>query len=84
MTIDKADFLAWYFSGSDQEQYDLAFQIGQEARENLEERGTFTIDVDDLIAMCGEIYLEELNNKHITEIVNQRIVGAMDTKQKGA
>lgn len=84
MTINKQDFLAWYFSGSDQEQYDLAFQIGQEARENLEERGTFTIDVDDLIAMCGEIYLEELNNKHITEIVNQRIVGAMDTKQKGA
>ena len=57
--IDKADFLAWYFSGSDQEQYDLAFQIGQEARENLEECGTFTINVDDLIAMCGEIYLEE-------------------------
>ena len=84
MTINKQDFLAWYFSGSDQEQYDLAFQIGQEARENLEERGTFTIDVDDLIAMCGEIFLEELSNKHITEIVNQRIVGAMDTKQKGA
>jgi len=59
MNIDKADFLAWYFSGSDQEQYDLAFQIGQEARENLEECGTFTINVDDLIAMCGEVYLEE-------------------------
>ena len=59
MNIDKADFLAWYFSGSDQEQYDLAFQIGQEARENLEECGTFTINVDDLIARCGELYLEE-------------------------
>lgn len=57
--INKAEFLAWYFSGSDQEQYDLAFQIGQEARENLEEQGTFTIDVDDLIAMSGDIYLDE-------------------------
>jgi len=65
MNIDKADFLAWYFSGSDQEQYDLAFQIGQEARENLEECGTFTINVDDLIAMCGDLYL---NEKQIKEI----------------
>lgn len=58
-TIDKSKFLEWYFSGSDQEQYDLAFQIGQEARENLEERGTFTINIDDLIAMCGDVYLDE-------------------------
>jgi len=65
MNINKADFLAWYFSGSDQEQYDLAFQIGQEARENLEECGTFTINVDDLIAMCGDLYL---NEKQIKEI----------------
>jgi len=75
MNIDKADFLAWYFSGSDQEQYDLAFQIGQEARENLEERGTFTIDVDDLIAMSGESYLMELENKDITNRVNQILKG---------
>jgi hypothetical protein len=59
MNIDKQDFIAWYFSGSDQEQYDLAFQIGQEARENLEERGTFTINVDDLISRCGDVYLDE-------------------------
>ena len=59
MNIDKEDFLAWYFGGCDQEQRDLIFQIGEEARENLEERGTFTINVDDLIAMCGDVYLDE-------------------------
>jgi|11_taG_2_1085331.scaffolds.fasta_scaffold54138_1 hypothetical protein len=59
MAINKQDFLKWYFGGCDQEQYDLAFQIGQEARENLEECGTFTINVDDLIAMCGDVYLDE-------------------------
>lgn len=75
MEINKTDFLKWYFSGSDQEQYDLAFQIGQEARENLEERGKFTIDVDDLIAMSGEVYLEELENKDITNRVNAILKG---------
>jgi hypothetical protein len=60
--INKEDFLAWYFSGSEAEQYDLAFQIGQEARENLEERGEFTINIDDLIAMCGDVYLDELKS----------------------
>lgn len=59
MNIDKQDFIAWYFSGSDQEQSALTFQIGQEARENLEERGTFTINVDDLISRCGDVYLDE-------------------------
>lgn len=57
--INKAEFLTWYFGGTDQEQYHLTFQIGQEARDNLEECGTFTIDVDDLIAICGDIYLDE-------------------------
>ena len=84
MNIDKQDFIAWYFSGSDQEQHDLAFQIGQEARENLEERGTFTINVDDLISRCGDVYLDELDNKHITKLVNQRIVGELNIKEKGA
>lgn len=62
MKIDKKEFLAWYFSGSDQEQYDLAFDIGQEARENLEDNGTYTINVDDLIRQCGDVFLEEKNN----------------------
>jgi len=62
MKIDKKEFLAWYFGGSDQEQYDQAFQIGQEARENLEENGTYTINVDDLIRECGDVFLEEKNN----------------------
>jgi len=62
MKIDKNQFLAWYFGGSDQEQYDQAFQIGQEARENLEENGTYTINVDDLIRECGDVFLEEKNN----------------------
>ncbi len=82
--MNKQDFIAWYFSGSDQEQYDLAFQIGQEARENLEERGTFTINVDDLISRCGDVYLDELENKHITELVNQRIKEWSHIKEKGA
>jgi hypothetical protein len=60
--INKSEFIAWYFSGSDQEQYDLAFDIGQEARDNLEDRGTYTINVDDLIRECGDVFLEEKNN----------------------
>ena len=62
MKIDKKEFLAWYFSGSDQEQYDIVSQIGHEARENLEENGTYTINVDDLIRECGDVFLEEKNN----------------------
>ena len=62
MKIDKKEFLAWYFSGSDQEQYDLAFQLGQEARESLEERGTYTINVDNLIFECGDVFVDEKNN----------------------
>ncbi len=62
MKIDKKEFLAWYFSGSDQEQYDLAFQLGQEARESQEERGTYTINVDNLIFECGDVFLDEKNN----------------------
>ncbi len=62
MKIDKKEFIAWYFSGSDQDQYDLESQIGQEARENLEECGTFTINVDDLIRECGDVFLDEKNN----------------------
>ncbi len=60
--INKSEFIAWYFSGSDQEQYDLAFSIGQEARDNLEDRGTYTINVDDLIRECGDVFLEEKKN----------------------
>jgi hypothetical protein len=62
MKIDKKEFLAWYFSGSDQEVYDIVHQLGHEARENLEERGTYTINVDNLIFECGDIFLDEKNN----------------------
>lgn len=57
--INKSEFIAWYFGGSDQEQYDLVFHIGQEARDNLEDRGTYTINVDDLIKECGDVFLVE-------------------------
>lgn len=62
MKIDKKEFIAWYFSGSQEEQYDLTFHIGQEARDNLEERGTYTINVDNLIFECGDVFLDEKNN----------------------
>jgi len=57
--IDKKKFIEWYFSGSAAEQYDLEADLGREVRENLEERGTFTINVDDLIASCGDVYLDD-------------------------
>ncbi len=66
--INKSEFLAWYFSGSDQEQCDLAFDLGQEARENLEENGTYTINVDDLIRECGDVFIDNaLNDRYERE-----------------
>lgn len=62
MKIDKKEFLAWYFGGSDQEVDDLLLHIGLEAQDNLMDRGTYTINVDDLIRECGDIFLEEKNN----------------------
>ena len=62
MKIDKKEFLAWYFCGSDQEVDDLLLHIGLEAQDNLMDRGTYTINVDDLIRECGDVFLEEKNN----------------------
>lgn len=64
VAIDETKFLEWFFSGSDQEIKELILSIGQEARENLEERGTFSLTTEDLIAMSGDVYLDELTTKN--------------------
>ena len=40
MTKLEKDFLAWYFSGSDQEQYDIISNIGRRIVDQLEESGS--------------------------------------------
>lgn len=64
MNYNKTHFLNWYFnSGSDQEQKQTLLNLGQLAREELNETGFFKINVDDLFKECKEIYLEEFR-KH--------------------
>ena len=59
MNIDKADFLAWYFSGSDQEQYDIIYNIGRRIVEQLEESGSAYLSVGDLMNESLDVYLDE-------------------------
>jgi len=53
------DFLAWYLSGSDQEQYDIVSNIGRRIVEQLEESGSAYLSVGDLMSECMDIYLDE-------------------------
>jgi hypothetical protein len=53
------DFLAWYLSGSDQEQYDIVSNIGRRIVEQLEESGSAYLSVGDLMNECMDVYLDE-------------------------
>lgn len=53
------DFLAWYLSGSDQEQYDIVSNIGRRIVEQLEESGSAYLSVGDLMGECMDVYLDE-------------------------
>ena len=53
------DFLAWYLSGSDQEQYDTISSIGRRIVEQLEESGSAYLSVGDLMNESLDVYLDE-------------------------
>lgn len=53
------DFLTWYLSGSDQEQYDTVSSIGRRIVEQLEESGSAYLSVGDLMNESLDVYLEE-------------------------
>lgn len=59
MTKLEQDFLDWYFSGSDQEQYDIINSIGRRIVEQLEENGSAYLSVGELMGESLHIYLEE-------------------------
>lgn len=53
------DFLAWYFSGSDQEQYDIISNVGRRIVEQLEESGSAYLSVGDLMNESLDVYLDQ-------------------------
>ena len=59
MTKLEQDFLAWYFSGSDQEQYDIISNIGRRIVDQLEESGSAYLSVGDLMNESLDVYLDQ-------------------------
>jgi hypothetical protein len=57
--MNKADFLTWYFSGSDQEQREILISLGQRVKESLVENNESFINVETLMSECIEVYQEE-------------------------
>lgn len=59
MTKLEKDFLAWYLSGSDQEQYDIISNIGRRIVDQLEESGSAYLSVGDLMNESLDVYLDQ-------------------------
>ncbi len=57
--INKAEFLAWYFNGSDQEKKEILISLGQRVKDSLMENDESFINVETIMMESGEIYLEE-------------------------
>lgn len=61
--MDKQKFLEWYFGGSDQEKKEILISLGKEVMETLFETGQYRLNVNDLISISGDVYLDELSSK---------------------